>query len=394
MNLRYMVVMAGVVCLSFAATPAQAAADMPARMMMHSMQDMMMAKQAKVGQPAPEFILDGVIGTESGKEFTTISLSDYSGKWLVLFFYPLDFTLVCPTEIKGFNEALPQFKKLGAEVLGVSVDSKFSHLAWIKRGDLGKLNYPLLSDIRREAAKQYGVLDEAEGIAQRGLFVIDPEGILQYQVVHNMDVGRSVEETCGCWKPCSQAPSAPLAGSLDKRQSENESERLQISEFPPLQKVLWPQCIIVEVFHDVVMLLLLIGYLLQQGNNRRTTFLFSHILIKPHTVRLDLHGVLEGIMLFPHAFRQGLFSMNPFENVPGVFQNRRVGHGHSATFPHGDNGVIVFLLVGSKHGENTLQAPVRGFCRHFFVESLAVHFHLHGKLIKVHSSSPLQESLQ
>ncbi|WP_459816609.1 peroxiredoxin [Geotalea toluenoxydans] len=162
---------------------------------MHSMQDMMMAKQAKVGQPAPEFILDGVIGTESGKEFTTISLSDYSGKWLVLFFYPLDFTLVCPTEIKGFNEALPQFKKLGAEVLGVSVDSKFSHLAWIKRGDLGKLNYPLLSDIRREAAKQYGVLDEAEGIAQRGLFVIDPEGILQYQVVHNMDVGRSVEET-------------------------------------------------------------------------------------------------------------------------------------------------------------------------------------------------------
>ncbi|GAB7027779.1 peroxiredoxin [Geotalea toluenoxydans] len=195
MNLRYMVVMAGVVCLSFAATPAQAAADMPARMMMHSMQDMMMAKQAKVGQPAPEFILDGVIGTESGKEFTTISLSDYSGKWLVLFFYPLDFTLVCPTEIKGFNEALPQFKKLGAEVLGVSVDSKFSHLAWIKRGDLGKLNYPLLSDIRREAAKQYGVLDEAEGIAQRGLFVIDPEGILQYQVVHNMDVGRSVEET-------------------------------------------------------------------------------------------------------------------------------------------------------------------------------------------------------
>lgn len=194
MNLRYMVVMAGVVCLPFAATPVQAAADMPARMM-HSMQDMMMAKQAQVGQPAPEFTLDGVVGTEPGKEFSTISLSDYSGKWLVLFFYPLDFTLVCPTEIKGFNEALPQFKKLGAEVLGVSVDSKFSHLAWIKRGDLGKLNYPLLSDLKKEAAEQYGVLDEAEGVAQRGLFVIDPKGVLQYQVVHNMDVGRSVEET-------------------------------------------------------------------------------------------------------------------------------------------------------------------------------------------------------
>lgn len=173
--------------------PAWGATDMSS--MMHGMKEMMTPKQVKVGQPAPDFVLDGVIGTEAGKEFSTISLADYNGKWLVLFFYPLDFTFVCPTEIKGFNDALPQFKKLGAEVVGVSVDSKYSHLAWLKRGDLGKLNYPLLSDIRKEAAEQYGVLDTAEGIAQRGLFIIDPKGILQYQVVHNMDVGRSVEET-------------------------------------------------------------------------------------------------------------------------------------------------------------------------------------------------------
>ncbi|WP_243373294.1 peroxiredoxin [Geotalea sp. SG265] len=154
-----------------------------------------MAEQVKVGQPAPDFTLDGVVGTDPGKEFAAISLSDYSGKWLVLFFYPGDFTFVCPTEIKGFNEALPRFNKLGADVVGVSVDSKYSHLAWIKRGDLGKLHYPLLADVRREAVERYGVLDETEGVAQRGLFIIDPKGILQYQVVHNMDVGRSVEET-------------------------------------------------------------------------------------------------------------------------------------------------------------------------------------------------------
>ncbi len=196
MNLKKYLVLAGMLfpAVWLTALPAKAASDMSSQMM-HSMKDMMMANQAKVGQPAPDFSLDAVVGTEPGKEFGTISLSDYSGKWLVLFFYPLDFTFVCPTEIKGFSDALPQFKKLGAEVLGVSVDSKFAHLAWIKRGDLGKLGYPLLSDLKREAAERYGVLDEDDGIAQRGLFIIDPEGTLQYQVVHNMDVGRSVDET-------------------------------------------------------------------------------------------------------------------------------------------------------------------------------------------------------
>ena len=147
--------------------------------------------KAKVGYPAPDFSLEAVVGTE----FKKVSLSDYRGKWVVLFFYPLDFSFVCPSEIKGFNKALPEFNKLNAVLLGASVDSKYSHLAWIKSGSLGKLDYPLLSDIKKEVAKKYGVLDEREGVALRGLFIIDPDGILQYELVHNLSVGRSVEET-------------------------------------------------------------------------------------------------------------------------------------------------------------------------------------------------------
>jgi len=147
--------------------------------------------QAKVGEPAPNFSLDAVIG----KEFKKVSLTDYRGKWVVLFFYPLDFTFVCPTEIRGFNEKLDAFKELNAVVIGASVDSKFSHLAWIQRGDLGDLKYPLLSDFKKEVAERYGILDNKEGVALRGLFIIDPDGVLQYQLVHNLSVGRSVKET-------------------------------------------------------------------------------------------------------------------------------------------------------------------------------------------------------
>jgi peroxiredoxin 2/4 len=147
--------------------------------------------QAKVGEPAPNFSLDAVIG----KEFKKVSLTDYRGKWVVLFFYPLDFTFVCPTEIRGFNEKLDAFKELNAVVMGASVDSRFSHLAWIQRGDLGDLKYPLLSDIKKEVAERYGILDDREGVALRALFIIDPDGLLQYQLVHNLSVGRSVEET-------------------------------------------------------------------------------------------------------------------------------------------------------------------------------------------------------
>jgi alkyl hydroperoxide reductase subunit AhpC len=144
-----------------------------------------------VGSPAPLFTLDAVVDLE----FRKISLSDYRGKWVVLFFYPGDFTFVCPTEIKGFNKALPEFTALNAQVLAVSVDSKYSHLAWIKSGALDKLEYPLVSDFSKQTALAYRVLDEQTSYARRGLFIIDPNGMIQYRIVHSDKVGRSVEET-------------------------------------------------------------------------------------------------------------------------------------------------------------------------------------------------------
>lgn len=126
-------------------------------------------------------------------------MSDYRGKWLVFFFYPLDFTFVCPTEITALSDAADQFTALDTEILGVSIDSVHSHKAWINASKdangLGQLKFPLASDITKKVASDYGVLIEEEGIALRGLFIIDPEGELKYQVVNHNDVGRSVEET-------------------------------------------------------------------------------------------------------------------------------------------------------------------------------------------------------
>lgn len=150
---------------------------------------------AKVGHPAPDFNLDAVVATTTGQTFKKLKLQDFKGKWLVLFFYPADFTTVCPTEIKGFNESVETFKKLDAEIAAVSTDSKWSHSAWIKSGELGNIKYPLLSDFNKGTSRRYGVLDEESGVALRGLFLIDPQGVIQYQVTHNMDIGRSVDET-------------------------------------------------------------------------------------------------------------------------------------------------------------------------------------------------------
>jgi len=152
---------------------------------------------AKVGQKAPDFSMPTTKDLDNLDHVA--KLSDYQGKWLVMFFYPLDFTFVCPTEIKGFNSRLEDFRKAGAEILGVSVDSVYSHRAWINAGQadggLGGLNYPLASDITKQVARDYGVLAEEKGIALRGLFIIDPEGILRYQVISDLNVGRSVDET-------------------------------------------------------------------------------------------------------------------------------------------------------------------------------------------------------
>lgn len=147
--------------------------------------------RAEVGSPAPLFNLDGVIN----QEFMKVSLADYRGKWVVLFFYPADFSFVCPTEIKAFSKSLDEFTKNNAVVLAVSVDSKYAHLAWIKSGALDRLEYPLLSDLSKQVAASYGVLDSENGYSRRGLFIIDPTGTIQYQVVHSDNVGRSVDET-------------------------------------------------------------------------------------------------------------------------------------------------------------------------------------------------------
>jgi peroxiredoxin 2/4 len=149
----------------------------------------------RVGQVAPDFTATAVYD----QEFKTIKLSDYRGKYVVLFFYPLDFTFVCPTEITAFSDSYDKFKSINTEVLGVSVDSEFSHLAWIqtdrKSGGLGDLAYPLVSDIKKEIATAYNVLDPDAGIALRGLFLIDKEGVIQHATINNLAFGRSVDET-------------------------------------------------------------------------------------------------------------------------------------------------------------------------------------------------------
>jgi peroxiredoxin (alkyl hydroperoxide reductase subunit C) len=149
----------------------------------------------RVGLQAPDFTATAVVD----QEFQDIKLSQYRGKYVVLFFYPLDFTFVCPTEITAFSDRYDAFKALNTEVLGVSVDSQFSHLAWVqtdrKQGGLGDINYPLVADLKKDIARAYGVLDEEEGVALRGLFIINPEGVVQHATINNLPVGRNVEET-------------------------------------------------------------------------------------------------------------------------------------------------------------------------------------------------------
>jgi len=143
----------------------------------------------KVSKPAPDFKMQALVG----KEFKEVKLEDFKGKWLVMFFYPLDFTFVCPTEITAFRDAYEKFRELDAEVFTLSVDSVYSHRAWTR--DIGDLPFPWGSDITRKASADYGVLLEEKGFALRGLFIIDPDGVVKYQLVHDLGIGRSVDET-------------------------------------------------------------------------------------------------------------------------------------------------------------------------------------------------------
>ncbi|XP_035895052.1 peroxiredoxin-2 [Anopheles stephensi] len=150
---------------------------------------------AQVQHPAPSFKGTAVVNND----FREIKLEDYKGKYLVLFFYPLDFTFVCPTEIIAFSDRIKEFKELNTEVVGVSVDSHFSHLAWIntprKAGGLGNLEYPLLADLTKQISADYGVLLKNDGISLRGLFIIDPNGVVRQITINDLPVGRSVDET-------------------------------------------------------------------------------------------------------------------------------------------------------------------------------------------------------
>jgi alkyl hydroperoxide reductase subunit AhpC len=147
-----------------------------------------------VQKPAPDFKAQAVMPDGS---FADVTLSQYRGKYVLLFFYPLDFTFVCPTEIIAFSERSAEFEQLGVQILGVSVDSHFSHLAWRNtprtEGGIGAVRYPLVADLSKQIARDYDVL-AGESVALRGLFLIDKEGVVRHQVVNDLPLGRSVDE--------------------------------------------------------------------------------------------------------------------------------------------------------------------------------------------------------
>lgn len=149
---------------------------------------------ARVQHPAPDFSCNALVDGA----FQNVSLGDFEGRYLVLFFYPLDFTFVCPTEILAFNERAEDFRALNAELVGCSIDSEYSHLAWTQaprdKGGIRGITIPLLADVTKEIARDYGVLIEDEGIALRGLFIIDPSGVVRHITINDLPIGRSVDE--------------------------------------------------------------------------------------------------------------------------------------------------------------------------------------------------------
>jgi len=148
-----------------------------------------------VGEKAPGFKASAVVGNKIVENF---SLENFKGKNVLLFFYPLDFTFVCPTELHAFQEALEEFEKRETQVVGCSIDSAYTHLAWLNtpkaRGGIEGVDYPLVSDINKEICRAYGVEVPGKGIAYRGLFLIDKEGVVRHQVVNDLPLGRSVGE--------------------------------------------------------------------------------------------------------------------------------------------------------------------------------------------------------
>lgn len=148
-----------------------------------------------VGKKFPGFKLKAVVSSDMKTAFQDVTNETYKGKWLVVFFYPKDFTFVCPTEIKGFSDLNGQFKDRDAQILAASTDSEFVHLAWRQsHKDLNELPFPMLADIKRDLSTQLGILDENEGVAQRATYVVDPEGIIRFVYVTDLSVGRNPKE--------------------------------------------------------------------------------------------------------------------------------------------------------------------------------------------------------
>lgn len=148
-----------------------------------------------VGKKAPNFVAGAVEGNKMVNDF---SLESCKGNYTVLFFYPLDFTFVCPTELHAFQDKLCEFESRGCKVIGCSVDSLYSHYAWLQiprnKGGIGGVEYPIVSDINKTIARDYDVLEESQGVALRGLFLIDKEGVVRHQVINDLPLGRSVDE--------------------------------------------------------------------------------------------------------------------------------------------------------------------------------------------------------
>jgi len=148
-----------------------------------------------VGKKFPEFNLKAVVSNDPKTGIKDVSNKDFEGKWLVVFFYPKDFTFVCPTEIKGFGDLNGQFKDRDAQILAASTDNEFVHMAWRQNHkDLNNLPFPMLSDLKRELSQSLGIIDEAEGVAQRATFIVDPQGIIRFVYVTDLSVGRNPKE--------------------------------------------------------------------------------------------------------------------------------------------------------------------------------------------------------
>lgn len=148
-----------------------------------------------IGQKLPEFKLQSVVSTEPGNEFREITNESYKGQWQVLFFWPMDFTFICPTEIAEFGKRYRDFEDRDAQLLGASTDTHFVHLAWRNNHkDLAALPYPMLADTKKELSEALGILHE-DGVALRATFIIDPDGIIRWVNVNDLSVGRSVDET-------------------------------------------------------------------------------------------------------------------------------------------------------------------------------------------------------